>query len=298
MKQVLRSFDTPPSHWVGNGFPVRSLFSYDRHGNDISPFLLLDHAGPTDFEPANTRRGVGEHPHRGFETVTIIYDGEVEHRDSTGSGGRIGPGDVQWMTAGSGVQHEEFHSPRFTQTGGRLHSVQLWVNLRARDKMVAPRYQTLRAQDIPNLQLPGGQLRLIAGQYANRSGPAQTLSPVDLWDLRIEAGQTMTLDFAAGRTACIINLQGRLTLSTPGSSAAATTLSDSQWALLNREAGTLNLTADASGPVCALALGGEPLNEPIAGYGPFVMNTKAEIAAAIEDFNAGRFARLRPVGGD
>ncbi len=143
LKKILGVYEAPRSHWVGNGFPVRSLFSYDNHGKALSPFLLLDHAGPRTFAPTTTRRGVGEHPHRGFETVTIVYEGEVAHRDSTGAGGTIGPGDVQWMTAASGILHEEYHSEAFAQRGGPLEMVQLWVNLPARDKMSAPGYQTL-----------------------------------------------------------------------------------------------------------------------------------------------------------
>src|ERR1700754_3834965 len=143
MKMILGAFGAPSQHWVGDGFPVRSLFSYDSHAQYMSPFLLLDHAGPALFTPTDDRRGVGVHPHRGFETVTIVYQGEVEHRDSTGAGGVIGPGDVQWMTAGSGILHQEFHSQDVTRKGGELEMVQLWVNLPAKDKMSEPRYQTV-----------------------------------------------------------------------------------------------------------------------------------------------------------
>lgn len=156
MKKVLGIYGNANRHWVGDGFPVRSLFSYNTLGQHISPFLLLDYAGPADFPPAQQRRGVGQHPHRGFETVTIVYQGEVEHHDSTGAGGRIGPGDVQWMTAASGILHEEYHSERFRSTGGTLEMVQLWVNLPSSDKMNPPRYQTLLDADIPASACPTG----------------------------------------------------------------------------------------------------------------------------------------------
>src|SRR5947209_1026261 len=154
MKKIHAIQSEPHGHWVGDGFPVRSLFSYHTHAAQVSPFLLLDYAGPQQFEPAQQPRGVGQHPHRGFETVTIVYSGEVEHRDSTGAGGKIGPGDVQWMTAASGILHEEFHSRDFTREGGTLEMVQLWVNLPAKDKMTPPRYQNLVDANIPAIDLP------------------------------------------------------------------------------------------------------------------------------------------------
>jgi redox-sensitive bicupin YhaK (pirin superfamily) len=171
---------------VGDGFPVRSLFSYSTHSKVLSPFLLLDFAGPAEFTPAATPRGVGQHPHRGFETVTIVYRGEVSHRDSTGQGGTIGPGDVQWMTAGAGILHEEFHSDAFTRAGGMLQMIQLWVNLPARHKMATPRYQAILNSEIPAVPLANGAgtVRVIAGQYENAKGPAHTFTPMSVWDLR------------------------------------------------------------------------------------------------------------------
>ena len=185
MKRVTAIHQSPEQHWVGDGFPVRSLFSYHAGGALLSPFLLLDHAGPAEFEPAAKPRGVGEHPHRGFETVTIVYQGEVEHRDTAGNGGSIGPGDVQWMTAASGLMHEEFHSREFTRRGGTLEMAQLWVNLPAKDKMSAPRYQPIVAADIPAVELPdgAGRVRVIAGRYANRKGPAATFGAILLYQL-------------------------------------------------------------------------------------------------------------------
>ena len=286
MKKVLGVYSSPAQHWVGDGFPVRSLFSYDSMGAKISPFLLLDYAGPHDFAPATRPRGVGQHPHRGFETVTIVYQGEVEHRDSTGSGGRIGPGDVQWMTAASGILHEEFHSSDFTHQGGTLEMVQLWVNLPASDKMSPPRYQTLMDADIPSVPLPdgAGQLRVIAGDYAGHAGPAKTFTPIDVWDVRLRGGETIELPAHAGRSVAVVVLRG--TVEVNGAQVAR----EAQFVLLDRD-GT-GVSIEANNDATLLILSGEPIDEPIAGYGPFVMNTQAEIAQAMQDFNSGRFGRI------
>ena len=168
MKQVLGVYRAPQPHWVGDGFPARTLFDYGKLGRQLSPFLLFDYAGPAHFEPAMQRRGVGAHPHRGFETVTLVYRGEVAHRDSTGEGGVIGPGDVQWMTAGAGILHEEYHSDAFARSGGELEMVQLWVNLPAREKATPPAYQAIGRDAIPVLPLPedAGSVRVIAGEFA------------------------------------------------------------------------------------------------------------------------------------
>jgi redox-sensitive bicupin YhaK (pirin superfamily) len=210
MRKTLGVYSSPRPHWVGDGFPVRSMFSHDSHGDHVSPFLLLDFAGPADFPPAERPRGVGEHPHRGFETVTIVYQGELEHRDSTGSGGRIGPGDVQWMTAASGVLHEEFHSRDFTRKGGTLEMVQLWVNLPAKDKNAPAAYQTLLNEDIPQVALPGaaGAIRVIAGDYAGHRGPARTFTPINVWDLRLQRDDAVELPLPEGHTALLVVLRG------------------------------------------------------------------------------------------
>lgn len=285
MKKVLGRHSNPEQHWVGDGFPVRSLFSYGSLGGEISPFLLLDYAGPHNFAPTASRRGVGQHPHRGFETVTIVYDGEVEHRDSAGNGGVIGPGDVQWMTAAGGILHEEYHSPAFAKTGGPFRMVQLWVNLPARDKMVPGGYQAIAAADIPTVELPGGAGlgRVIAGEMLGAKGPARTFTPVNLWDLRLNRDADLTLDLPEGHTAMLVVLGGHVTVN--GGEAAG----EAEMLLLSREGGEVRVHAD--GDAMVLVLTGEPINEPIVGYGPFVMNTEAEIRQAIEDFNSGRFAR-------
>jgi len=286
MKKVLGVYSAPQGHWVGDGFPVRSMFSYDSHGKHLSPFLLLDYAGPAVFEPATRPRGVGQHPHRGFETVTIVYQGEVEHRDSTGAGGKIGPGDVQWMTAASGILHEEFHSQDFTRTGGVLEMVQLWVNLPAKDKLSPARYQTLLDRDIPAVDLPegAGQLRVIAGDYLGHRGPAQTFTPINVWDVRLRQGHPARLDVPEGHTAALIVLRGNVRVN------GATAVRDAQMVMLDRQDTGVLLDADSDATV--LLLSGEPIDEPIVGYGPFVMNTAEEINQAITDFNSGRFGQM------
>lgn len=286
MKKVLGVHSQPGRHWVGDGFPVRSLFSYADYGRQLSPFLLLDHAGPMVFEPTTGRRGVGEHPHRGFETVTIVYQGEVEHRDSTGAGGFIGPGDVQWMTAGSGILHEEFHSSAFAGRGGALEMVQLWVNLPAKDKMTAPGYQTLLQREIPVVELAdgAGALRVIAGDYNGARGPARTHSAMDVWDIRLRANGQARLPVGQGRTLAVVVLRG--TVQVNGTEIAR----EGQWVLLDREGADVSL--EANGDASVLLLSGEPLDEPVVGYGPFVMNTQAQIAEAVEDYNSGAFGRM------
>jgi len=286
MKNILGVYSNPNQHWVGDGFPVRSLFSYDTLGEHVSPFLLLDYAGPKWFDPAPKPRGVGQHPHRGFETVTIVYDGEVEHRDSTDEGGIIGPGDVQWMTAAGGILHEEFHSRAFTRTGGPFRMVQLWVNLPAKDKMSAPGYQSIRDADIPSVDLAdgAGRVRVIAGDFYGHKGPARTFTPINVWDVRLNRDASVTLDLPEGHTAAIVVLSGHIVVN--GAQAAG----EAEMALLDRDGA--GVTVDASGDAVVLVLTGEPIDEPIVGYGPFVMNSEAEIKQAIADFNGGRFGQI------
>ena len=286
MKNIIGIYTSPHMHWVGDGFPVRSLFSYDNLGKHISPFLLLDHAGPAEFTPTTERRGVGQHPHRGFETVTIVYKGELEHRDSTGSGGKIGAGDVQWMTAASGILHEEFHSEGFAKSGGTLEMVQLWVNLPARDKMADPGYQTLLDADIPSIALKNnaGRLRLIAGEFDGQTGPARTFTPIDVWDLRLNGGQVLTLDLHEGRNTALVILRGTVQVN------GLESVGEGQLVLFERQGNQLTLQASADAVV--LLLSGEPIDEPIVGHGPFVMNTEQEIHQAFADFQSGRFGRL------
>ena len=291
MKTLAGLYHAPAGHWVGDGFPVRTLFSYGRLGRLLSPFLLFDYAGPMDFTPAARPRGVGEHPHRGFETVTLVYSGEVSHRDSAGGGGTIGPGDVQWMTASAGLMHEEFHSEAFTRTGGRFECVQLWVNLPAKDKAVPPHYQTILARDIPMVELPSGagSLRLIAGEFAGTHGPAKSFTPMNVWDLTLKAGADIELPAREGWTCVVALLRGGVTLE------SGEVMTDADLAVFSIEGSNLRLNARSDSVL--VVLGGEPINEPIAGYGPFVMNTRREIEEAFADLEAGRFGRLAPAPG-
>jgi redox-sensitive bicupin YhaK (pirin superfamily) len=286
LKKVLSTSSAPDRHWVGDGFPVHGMFGYTGDTKRISPFLLLDYAAPTRFEPTTKRRGVGEHPHRGFETVTIVYDGEVEHRDSTGGGGVIGRGDVQWMTAGSGIVHQEFHSEKYARAGGPFEMVQLWVNLPARDKMTPPGYQPITDAQIPAAPLPGdaGTVRVIAGEYAGRKGPARTFTPMSVWDVRLGAGKAAELAQPEGWTAQVVVLAGTVQVN------GDTILRAAQMATLSTEGAGISIEANNEAKILLLA--GEPIDEPVVGYGPFVMNTREEIVQAIDDFNSGKFGRV------
>ncbi|MGK5048399.1 pirin family protein [Janthinobacterium sp. GB4P2] len=286
MNTVTGIYSAPRQHWVGDGFPVRSMFSYNGHGKQLSPFLLLDYAGPAEFVPGTRPPGVGSHPHRGFETVTIVYKGEVAHRDSTGQGGVIGPGDVQWMTAGAGILHEEFHSPAFTQSGGTLEMVQLWVNLPAKNKMTAPGYQAITSDTIPTVALPdgAGAVRVIAGDFGGQHGPARTFSTMQVWDMRLVQGKLTELPVSKGWSTALIVLHGTVLVN------GESVVREAQMALFERDGDSI--TIEANNDAVVLLLSGAPIEEPIVGHGPFVMNTEAEIAQAFEDFNSGRFARI------
>ncbi|MBW8849549.1 MAG: pirin family protein [Xanthomonadales bacterium] len=287
-KQILGITQAPGRHWVGDGFPVHGMFGYSGPGvAQRSPFLMLDYAAPTTFTPnPGGRRGVGQHPHRGFETVTIVYAGEVEHRDSTGQGGVIGPGDVQWMTAGSGILHEEFHSEAYSRSGGPFEMVQLWVNLPAKDKMTAPGYQAVLGTAIPEVALPdgAGRVRIIAGEYDGAHGPARTFTPINVWDLRLVAGGTAELPQPDGWTSLLVVLEGTVQVN------GEAVLRQAEMATLSTAGEGIVIEANADAKVLLLA--GAPIDEPVFGYGPFVMNSQAEIAEAIRDFNAGRFGRM------
>jgi redox-sensitive bicupin YhaK (pirin superfamily) len=268
MKKLLRVHQSSGMHWVGNGFPVRSVFEYNGLGRELTPFLLLDYAAPHDFSPGNEKRGVGGHPHKGFETVTVVYQGELEHRDSSGGGGKIGAGDVQWMTAGNGIVHEEFHSQDFARKGGTMQMVQLWVNLRAKDKSAKAGYQTLLKAQIPVVELPqnAGSLRVIAGEYGGRKGAAKTFTPINLWDVNLRAGKSAQLPLPNGHTTTFLVLNGEV---------------------------TVNGERDAvEGDLAIFARAGEPIAEPVVGHGPFVMNSRAEIEQAFEEYQLGHMGEL------
>ncbi|MBS3998517.1 MAG: pirin family protein [Hydrogenophaga sp.] len=286
MKSVSFIQRNTQGHWVGDGFPVRTLFSYNDDPAAFSPFLMLDYGGPFVFDATPKRRGVGAHPHRGFETVTIVYDGEVSHRDSTGAGGTIGPGDVQWMTAASGIVHEEFHSEAFARSGGAFRMVQLWVNLPVRDKTAPPGYQGITAAQTPVVELPGGAgtVRLIAGEFEGAKGPARTFTPMQVWDVQLKAGHTVTLPAPEGHTTVPLVYQGRV------KTADGQEAGDAEMIVFERAGDGVQLTALAD--TTLLWLCGEPIDEPVVGYGPFVMNTEQEIRQAFVDFQSGRMGVL------
>ena len=284
MKKVLNTRSAPGRHWVGNGFPVHGMFGYNGEGvSERSPFLLLDYAAPARFEPTEERRGVGQHPHRGFETVTIVYDGEVEHRDSAGGGGVIGKGDVQWMTAGEGILHEEYHSSEYARKGGPFEMVQLWVNLPAKDKMTPARYQAITDTQIPAVALPdnAGQVRVIAGAYGDVRGPARTFSPMNVLDVRLAPGKIVQLPQPEGWTTLLIVLAGTVAIN------GDTVLRAAEMATLSTTGTAVSIESNNDAKL--LLLSGEPIDEPVVGYGPFVMNTPEQIHEAINDFNSGRF---------
>lgn len=284
MSPVQRIIRNVHQHWVGDGFPVSSLFSY-HEGSDFDPFLLLDYAGPYRFDPSVAKRGVGEHPHRGFETVTIVYQGELEHGDSTGGHGTIGPGDVQWMTAGSGVVHEEFHSERFVSDGGVLEMVQLWVNLPAKDKLTAPKYQGILDAQIPKIDLPdrAGSARVIAGELFGTRGPASTFTPINVWDLQLAEGVLFELPLISGQTTLALVQSGSVQV-------ASEQVGNGELVLFAHNGGSVPFIANV--PTRVLTLAGQPLNEPVVGQGPFVMNTREQIREAIQDYQSGRIGQL------
>jgi quercetin 2,3-dioxygenase len=281
-KKVLGTYGPGSQHWVGDGFPVRNLFPSNGIQLEVSPFLMLDYAGPQYFKAAAQPRGVGEHPHRGFETVTIAYQGSVAHRDSAGNSGVIYPGDVQWMTAASGVLHEEMHEAEFTRQGGTFEMIQLWVNLPAADKMSKPGYQAITREQIPVVPfVGGGHVRVIAGSLDGTNGPAHTHTPLNVWDMELKAGERVELNVPDGHNTAVVLRKGDTTVN------GAKLSGEARIATLGQEGGTVVFEAAADSQLVLLS--GEPINEPVASYGPFVMNTREEILQAVQDFNSGRF---------
>ena len=286
MKEVLGVYRPGSTHMVGDGFPVRNLFPSNDLDRVVDPFLMLDYAGPRHFTETDHPRGVGEHPHRGFETVTIMYEGAVAHRDSAGNAGVIGPGDVQWMTAASGVVHEELHEAEWARKGGRFHAIQLWVNLPQSQKMSSPRYQTLSNADIPSVALEdgAGTLRVIAGAFLGHKGPARTFTPVELYDVQLRAESRLELAVPEGHSTSVFVLQGGVSVN------GAAPAGEAELVVLKRQGSLVLIEAPQESRV--LIMSGKPIEEPIARYGPFVMNTKAEIIQAVEDYQAGRMGHL------
>lgn len=266
---------------VGDFSPVLSVFSHYELGNTISPFLLLDHIGPGHLQPLSQRKGVSDHPHRGFETVTIVYKGEIAHKDSKGGGGIVRAGDVQWMTAAAGIVHQEFFSEEFRAQGGAFEMIQLWVNLPAKDKLSSPGYQSLTSDQIPTIELPNGigSVRVIAGQFNGKSGPAKTHTRLNILDVRMHAGQSTIFPAEVGDTALIYLASGQLQFATEQMEAAGLAVMSSHHA---------DFSVDTIADSHFLVLTGEPLNEPIFGRGPFIMNTYEEILQAFEDSKNGK----------
>lgn len=283
VERVLRASS---EHWVGDGFRVKSVISPQGDPRIQSPFLLLDHAAKRRFEPAASRRGVGEHPHRGFETVTFAYRGEIEHRDSAGGGGTIGPGDVQWMTAAGGLVHEEMHSRTFTAQGGDMEMVQLWVNLPAKFKLNTPGYQALLDKDFPRLTLGAARARVVAGKVEQAQGPARTHTPITVFDLEFQQAGASEFDLPQGHNSLVFALEGELRIGADERPVKAGEL-----AVLERK-GPGRVRVQAAPGARALVLSGEPIDEPVAAYGPFVMNTQAEIMQAITDYQSGKMGHL------
>lgn len=270
-------------HWVGNGFHVSTYFPSDELSSErVSPFVLMDYGPPREFAPlARGKRGVGWHPHRGFETVTLAWEGTVAHRDNAGHAGLIGPGDVQWMTAGAGIFHEEYHGEEFTRSGGRMHMMQLWVNLAKKDKMTGPSYQPITAAQIPSVELAGGgHVRVIAGEYRGVRGPAHTFSPITMLDVTFDPRAKVEVQLPRGHNAMAIVAQGRV-------SAGARQAKAGELVLFANDGAGLELVAEDSSHV--IVLSGSPIEEPLVQYGPFVMNTIEEIQQAIFDVERGKF---------
>ena len=286
MKNVSTIHRVDHSHWVGDGFPVRTVFSYQELGKELSPFLLLDHAGPAEFEPTQRERGVGWHPHRGFETVSIAYQGAVDHEDSAGNRGSIGSGDVQWMTAGSGVLHKELHGRDFARQGGPFEMLQLWVNLPADAKMSAPAYQTIVASDIrvATVTEGDGSVRVIAGEFGGARGPARTFTPINLLDVRLSAGARLRLNLHDGFSAAVYVLKGTIRVNDIESA--------QQRELVVFDHAGDEATIEATDDSVLFVMNGQRIDEPIVGYGPFVMNTQQQIHQAVADFQSGRMGTV------
>ena len=287
MRTVKNIYHNSQSHWVGDGFQVTPLFSHMGEDRQTSPFLMFDYAAPREFAPSfGHTRGVGEHPHRGFETVTIAYHGEVAHRDGSGATGVIQQGDVQWMTAGRGTVHEEFHSEAFSQRGGLFEMAQIWVNLPRQHKLVEPRYQHLKNADIPVVNVDGGRVRLIGGEYNGVQGAGLTYSELNIWDVTVDSELRLTLPETHNVSLAI--RRGKVQINQDDNLVAQ----PKDLIVFEREQGEIVLKNIGTEPVEILLLSGVPIDEPIAAYGPFVMNTPEEIHESIDLYRRGKFGSL------
>jgi redox-sensitive bicupin YhaK (pirin superfamily) len=286
LREVEGVYPAPGLHWVGDGFRVAGYFSTIPGAvQKLSPFLLLDYHPPYTYPPAERPRGVGVHPHRGFETVTIAWQGSVAHHDSAGGGGVIGPGDAQWMTAASGVLHKEYHEASFARRGGAFHMAQLWVNLPRAHKRDAPRYQAIEARSFGEVQLPegAGRLRVLAGSYRGTVGPAKTFTPIDVYDVELAERGAVDLDFPAPHNVGLLIMKGRASVN-------GTAVAEGDFVVLENDGERVHVAAQAEAQL--LVLSGEPIDEPVVQYGPFVMSSLEEIRDAFVDLEAGKFGQL------
>lgn len=288
-RSIERILTPPPVHMVGNGFRVHNFFPGGyRLTQRVSPFFLLDYNPPYDFGPSSSPRGVGVHPHRGFETVTIAFKGKVAHHDSAGNKGVIEPGDVQWMTAGSGVLHKEYHEANFARSGGLFHMAQLWVNLPAKHKMTPPKYQSItrQQQGAYVLDQHGSTVYVIAGSFRGIKGPAHTFTPIHLWNIELRSpGAALDIELPTHYNTLLLIAQGSIEINQQSKVEAHHVV------LMSNDASTFHIQANSPDTI-VLLLSGEPINEPIAHYGPFLMNTQEEIRQAIIDLNSGKFGYL------
>jgi redox-sensitive bicupin YhaK (pirin superfamily) len=288
LKSIAAILPPPHFHMVGDGFRVHNFFpSQPEIGmTGMSPFFLLDYGAKWIVPPSATPRGVGVHPHRGFETVTIAYYGKVAHNDSAGNSGVIGEGDIQWMTAGAGVLHKEYHEAEFSKKGGLLQMVQLWVNLPAKYKMTPAKYQAIESKDTTKVQLNDGEssVELIAGEYNGKKGPAFTFSPVNLFNAKLIKGATANFSFNINYNTGMLVIEGEVKINN------TRTAPENHFVLFGHEGEEILVKATEKSVI--LILSGEPIREPIASYGPFVMNTEGEIKQALSDFNSGKFGYL------
>lgn len=287
IKAIEAVYPPGPAHFVGDGFRVHN-FIPSRHGLDMhrmSPFIMMDYGAKFHVPPSDSPKGVGVHPHRGFETVTIAYKGSVAHHDSAGGGGIIGEGDVQWMTAASGVLHKEYHEESFSKTGGDFQMIQLWVNLPAKDKMSTPKYQAIENAAMPKVMVEKGFVEVIAGNFQGVRGKASTFTPVHMFNAHLEAGGNSVFEFPAAFNTCLVVVEGEIRINGSDESVPL-----DHFVLFANEGETFQIEATENSKV--LILSGEPIPEPIAAHGPFVMNTRQEILQAFQDFEAGKFGTL------
>lgn len=287
-KKVQQVLAPPAPHMVGDGFRVHNFFpsGYNMGEQRMSPFFLLDYNSTIDFSAREHPRGIGVHPHRGFETVTIAYKGKVAHHDSAGNSGIVEEGGVQWMTAGAGILHKEYHEQEYSRKGGPFQMIQLWVNLPAKDKMTQPKYQDIKPTDMPVVPLPdnAGEVRVLAGSYESVTGPATTFSPIQMVNVHLKAGRKSSFSFPAQYNTGILMLEGAAIIN------GENTVALDHFALFANEGERFEI--EATEEALFLIMSGEPLKEPIFAYGPFLMNSKAEVEQAYDDYNKGRFGFL------